>query len=55
MHYDGPYMAEFHNTLIRAYNAAYSQALGVKLGLQDTANLLLYCQIICQLTHDHHD
>jgi len=51
----GQYMAEFRNTLIRAYNAAYCQALGVKPGLQDTADLLLYYQIICQLTHDHHD
>jgi hypothetical protein len=51
----GQYMAEFHNTLISAYNAAYSQALGVKSGSQDAADLLLYCQIICELTHEHHD
>jgi hypothetical protein len=39
---------------IRAYNAAYSQALGVKPCSQDAADLLLYCQIICDLTHEHH-
>jgi hypothetical protein len=50
----GQYMVEFHNTLIRAYNAAYSQALGMKPGSQDTADLPLYCQMTSQLTHDHH-
>jgi hypothetical protein len=40
----GQYMAEFHNTLIRTYNAAYSQALGVKPGSQDAADPQLYCQ-----------
>jgi hypothetical protein len=43
----GLHMVESHNTLIRADIAAYSQALGMKLGSQDAADLLLYCQMTC--------
>jgi hypothetical protein len=49
-----PHMVESHNTLIPADITAYSQALGMKPGLQDAADLHLYCQMIYQLTHDHH-
>lgn len=43
----GLHMVESHNTLIRADIAAYSQALGMKPGSQDAADLQLYCQITC--------
>jgi len=51
-------MGEFHNSLIRAYNAAYTAAAHISpttSSARDIAGLLLYVQIIVEISHIHHD
>ena len=47
-------MSSTHNTMFRALNAIYSQALKVLPGTQDAADLLSYCQVAYTFIHLHH-
>jgi hemerythrin-like domain-containing protein len=48
-------MTELHNILIRGLNSAYHHAERIKPGTQDTADLCLYSQFLCELIKAHHD
>ena len=47
-------MALTHNTIFRALNAIYAQALHVTAGTQDAADMLTYCTIVFDFIHHHH-
>ena len=46
-------MAMTHNTIFRALNAVYRQAVDVLPGSQDAADMLTYCAIIYDFIHHH--
>jgi hemerythrin-like domain-containing protein len=47
-------MALTHNTIFRALNAIYAQALLVAPGTQDASDMLKYCAIVYDFIHRHH-
>ena len=47
-------MALTHNTIFRALNAIYSQALQINAGSQDAAHILSYSTVIYDFIHRHH-
>lgn len=47
-------MALTHNTIFRALNAIYTQAIFVTAGSQEAADLLIYCTIVFDFIHHHH-
>jgi sterol-4alpha-carboxylate 3-dehydrogenase (decarboxylating) len=47
-------MALTHNTIFRALNAIYTQALHVTVGTQEAVDMLTYCSIVFDFIHHHH-
>ncbi len=47
------FMAQAHNTIFRALNAIYQQALNVVPGTKEAADLLEYCSITYDFMHHH--
>jgi sterol-4alpha-carboxylate 3-dehydrogenase (decarboxylating) len=47
-------MAVTHNTIFRALNAIYAQALLVVPGTQDAEDILKYCAVVYDFIHHHH-
>jgi hemerythrin-like domain-containing protein len=47
-------MALTHNSMFRGLNAIYNQALQVRPGSDDAADLLLYCIMVYDFIHNHH-
>lgn len=48
-------MALTHNTIFRALNAIYAQALHVTAGTQKSVDMLTYCTIVFDFIHHHHN
>jgi len=48
-------MALTHNTIFRAFNAIYAQALHVTAGTQGAVDMLTYCSIVFDFIHHHHN
>jgi sterol-4alpha-carboxylate 3-dehydrogenase (decarboxylating) len=48
-------MALTHNTIFRALNAIYTQALHVTAGTQEAVDMLTYCTIVFEFIHHHHN
>ncbi|TVY84710.1 Sterol-4-alpha-carboxylate 3-dehydrogenase [Lachnellula suecica] len=47
-------MAMTHNTIFRAVNSIYYQALKIAPGSQDAVDFLTYCSIVFEFMHHHH-
>lgn len=48
------HMAVLHNILSRGFNAACNQAMNVKAGSEDAANLLIFSQFLFEFISSHH-
>ncbi|KUJ09552.1 NAD(P)-binding protein [Mollisia scopiformis] len=46
-------MAQTHNTIFRALNSIYQQALSIKPGTQEAIDMLAYCGITYDFIHHH--